>query len=447
MEENWVQRVRHIAKLQAHGIVDALINPDHHLILKKRNGQEVDAGEIKTRRPGAVVTIAYQTNPDEETDVYVTKDGGLWLPASSQGRWQGGTPSAPNSGCWTGDRFMVPIYNYEAGFPIDGVEPGYSQMLQSFDGGTWAFHPDVITFGAACRGSINGMDASGDGVVVAIGDNMGPGEDSSMAISRDFGATWEVISTDEARYPFLDLSLYFQPINGVCCKNRFEWVVGNGYTYWYTHDGGGRWAPVVFPDAFFSPSSTYGFALRYFNGFWWMFGSGGGDPTDTPLLKSPNLVDWESVVTPWSGPSLYPPNVDGSSGYIENMEYDPFTNTVLCNGATPTSMSTPLLMSTDGGLHFFEIGFRVDKATAEAGGFDGIYEMPSWDIGIGGGMAAGFGWWFMANTSTPNDLWPSIFRISTDGRIVEPVIPDRQYNTYAYVLLAGGYLGMEKAKV
>ncbi len=456
MEENWIQRVRHIAKLQAHGVVDAIINDGHHLILKRRNGQELDAGEIKTRRPGAVVTVAYQTDSesyDAEPDIYATRDGGLWLPASSQGRWQGGTQSRPNCGCWTGDRFLVPGYNYTASEPdFEGNVAGYSQILQSFDGGNWAFHPDVLNFSAFARGTINGIAASGEGVVLVVGTGgFGLEGDGIMAVSRDFGDTFEVYPEDVDRFPFM--APEFNSLHGACCKNNIEWVVGDGYNLWYTFDGGGRWGHVVFPNEFFYLEPDYGFPVRYFNGYWWIYGNGGGPgDEDTPLYKSENLVDWIPVVTPWSGtyPQLEPyrgyPH-DSDSGYILNMEYDPFTNTVLCNGYNATSWDAYILMSTDGGLNFFEISFKDAKAEAEGANWDGYYDMPYWSIDSGGGMAWGFGWWYLSNPRIPDDLNAPILRISSDGRIVEPVTPDRQKNTYSYVLLAGGYLGMEKAQV
>lgn len=443
MEENWIQRVRNIAKQQAANIVDAEI-VNHRMQLKRRDGQVIDAGPIKVKPPGALISPMYESDAmvmGDEPDLYVSKDGAVWVPASSEGRYQGGTLNRPNSGCWTGDRFMVPIYGYD----------GFSSVIQSRDGGTWNFHRDKKMFNNATNGNIYGMDALGTGLVLAVGINLGEDETASIAISRDFGETWGLVQDDPAAFPFDGVLLY-----GVTIKSEYEWVVSAGdETVWYTRDGGLRWSEVVYPEDF-QLENYYASGIRYFRGHWWFFGTGWGvDEWDTCLIKSEDLFTWIPVVTPFSG--TYPPYEvffeephSNSSGYIENMEYDPSTNTVICVGS-PTATASQFMMSTDGGDHWFEIGFGpglTQDEEAVLAGWEIVFSMPTveylgsfstgWSLDNYGGLAYGYGWWFYANPRSPDGIDPTMVRFSPDGRIAEVVLLSQTKTRTSVIILAGG---------
>ncbi len=210
MEPSWIRPFRGIAKQQAGDVVDAKI-VNHRMQLKRRDGQVIDAGPIKVKPPGALVHVG-QYPPPNEPDIYVTRDGVVWHSGASESRYQDGTGSYVDSACWTGDRFMVPIYVFDDN----------STMLQSRDGGTWSFHPDRETFNPAfTNGNIYCMDATGDGLVVLAGYFLGPDHASAVAFSHDFGETWTVL--DSSVTPFAVYGLY-----GVCVKNDYEWVVHDG---------------------------------------------------------------------------------------------------------------------------------------------------------------------------------------------------------------------------
>lgn len=429
MESSLTQRFRNLAKKQARSVVDAIIDDNHHLTLKTAEGNVIDAGPIKVKPPGTLAYIGYSIE-NSEPDLYITKDGRTWQGATSQGRYSYGTNSYVDAWCWTGDRFLV------------WVSPSIaiSNILQSRDGGTWAFHPDDVTFNSSSL--TIAMDATGTGLVVAVGDpNFGADGESCVAISRDFGETWEVIPYDTDLYPFSGAYLY-----GVALKNDKEWCITDGSTVWYTYDGGSHWSEVTYPTGW-GLNTQYSSGIRYFNGCWWFYGypvSDGGE-WDTPLIKSDDLINWTPVITPWS--NNYPPLAPylgitpvGWSGEISNLVHDPITNTVIANGYSDVTSSV-VMMSTDGGEHWFELGpvgydyFRTDY------GWDGIYNWPDdWSFEYEGGMACGFGWWFVINGygSSPDYYVPPIVRISTDGRITEAVYPPDQTYTYGYVMLSGG---------
>lgn len=446
MENSWVQKIRKIANKQAHSIVDAKII-NHEMMLRRRNGQQVSAGPIKVKPPGSLITPAYDyygvdSIDPGEPDIYVSKDGAIWHPAASEGKFQGGTLNRPNSACWTGDRFMVPIYSYD----------GFSSVIQSRDGGTWSFHRDKKMFNNATNGNIWGMAALGTGIVLAVGINLGEDETASIAISRDFGETWGLVNDDPSVFPFDGVLLY-----GVTIKSEYEWVVSDSSgTVWYTRDGGLRWSEVDYPDDF-QLENFYASGIRYFRGHWWFFGRGDGTTEwDTCLIKSEDLFTWIPVVTPFSG--TYPPleiyygggSHDGWSGYIENMEYDESTNSVICNGSSPTTNSG-FIMSTDGGDTWFEIGFGPDledEAALDAAGWDIVYSMPTvefedvvstgWYVNTGGGLAYGYGWWFYANFLYPDAINPMMIRFSPDGRISEVVNISEVNVRSSSIVIAGG---------
>lgn len=435
MEPAWVPHARRIAKTQAGELVDAKI-VDHRMQLKRTDGQVIDAGPIKVKPPGTIVVPAYYID-EAEPDVYLSKDGIIWYGGASEGKFHAGTLDRPNSGCYTGDRFLVPYYSYD----------GYSSVLQSRDGGTWAFHRDTLMFNNATNGNIYGMAADGKGLVLAVGTFLGEDETASIAISRDFGETWGLVNDDPSIFPFNGSQLF-----GVCIKSEMEWMVNDGYVVWYTRDGGLRWSVVPYPSDF-QIETTYASGMRYFRGHWWLFGTSyATDEFDTCLIKSEDGFTWVPVVTPWSG--TYPP-VDilngyphaGSSGYIENMEYDESSNTVMCNGYSPMTDSY-IMMSTDGGDNWFEVGPNTSRAVdAVAAGYKGVYNWPlldgydsaAWDFGADGGIAYGYGWWFIVNPgATVDENWPAIIRISLDGSITEIVNPPQQLNGTAVLILAGG---------
>lgn len=660
MEESWVQRFRNIAKKQRSTLTEASITEDHRLILKRRDQSSIDAGPIKVKLPGSIVTISSDVSITEP-DIYVTKDGAVWHAAASEGRYQGGTHSTPDAACWTGDRFMVPVYMYDS----------YSNMLQSRDGGTWVFHPDKVTFNPTTNARINGMAASGTGLVVAVGYGFGEDENAVLTVSYDFGETWVVFPTldlDPPMFPYSPPTLA-----GVCVKNEFEWTITDGIYVWYTFDGGGHWSEVIYPNDF-QINNSYGSGMKWFNGYWWFYGQtyAGTDEWDTPLIKSIDLVNWFPVVTPWSG--TYPPfgtylevnaadviemtlltqatfdtgtaswvtgsytpvpnslllafietagfstdppasitangltwhlvdavaynatvtalwvyramgpsptsgsmtvvpgyigqygqihiiqaenvSLDGSdgsgaignyddnradesssdpagssltitisgssdkkiivagivntlnpgvtispgsfcaglgstiqnlavhrsmrtewkkttgltinasvpgsttqwmgvaielvpnpdyaihnnsSGYINILECDPLTNTMIANGDGPVT-NTSVMMSDDGGEHWFEVGYLIDAHVVEDYGYEGIYKwLIDWYFESGGGMAYGYGWWFLLNGGvTPDNNWPAMIRISPSGQISEPVYPSEQVLRTAFIILSGG---------
>lgn len=433
MEEPWANQIRILAKQQKNSIVDAKITDDHHIVLKTRDNKEIDAGLIKVKPPGCVVYIAYGVQYDEP-DIYVSYDGRVWTGATSEGRFAYGTPGYMNSCCWTGDRFLAPIFqNFD-----------YSTMIQSRDGGTWNFHRDKETFNFETSGNIFGMDASGTGVVIAVGyPYFGPyTNDSSWAISYDFGETWyappsydEILAEDI--YPWGS-----NRISVVAIKNDLEWVFWDDEAsiFYYTYDGGTHWAEVIYPLDFYG---EYG--IKYFNGHWWMYGYG-ADGTDwnTVLIKSKDLVNWEYVNTPWNG--SYPPSIavhgieSSYTGTIYNLEYDPLTNTIIAVGYNDTT-SSYIMISPDGGDHWFEIGFEYDDHFRTDYGFEGIYKWPAdWTFDYYlSNMAYAYGWWFVANSyGTPDGNSPPIIRISIDGEISEAVYPPPQYAMYGYSIVSGG---------
>lgn len=421
MEESWIQRFRNVAKQQAASIIDAKI-VGHRMELKRLDGQVIDAGPIKVKPAGTLVYLA--NYPDAtEPDIYVTKDGAIWVGGASQARFQDGTSMYPNGACWTGDRFMVPLYVFD----------DYSTMLQSKDGGTWAFHPDREMFNIFTNGSIYGMDASGTGVVVLVGASLGAGHDDVIAVSHDFGDTWTVL--DNSILPF------GSGLQSVCVKNEFEWVVHDGFYAWYTFDGGGRWGQIVYPTEL--TLSAYGSAVKYFNGYWWFYGQGTAETDwNTPLIKSADLVNWTPVIVPWSG--NYPPLVaynpfapDEPSGEIRVLEYDHLTNTVMANGNNPTNRSV-VLMSDNGGDHWFEIGYLEDDHWRTDNGWDGVYKWNGYDFFEGGGIAYAYDWWFMVDGQPPGGSDPPMIRISPSGQTTEPVYPAHLVNMSGVILLAGG---------
>lgn len=452
MEEGWAQQIRALSRIQKEGLVDAKITDDHRLSLRRRDGQEIDAGPIKVKPPGAVVALGNSVFPTEP-DVYGSLNGILWTPGASPGRFHGGTNvSFVNCGCWTGDRFLVPWYVYSDG--------SVSSIIQSRDGGTWTFHPDNETFNNATNGNIFGMDADEKtGTVVVVGQHFGASGTGIMAVSHDFGDTWEVFDSLDLDPPLGALD----HLCNVCVKNQYEWIISTpDYGgFWYTYDGGVHWNEVVYPVGDFVPGGYTGSGMRFFRGYWWLFGQGyghAGDSTfDTPLIRSKDLKDWEPVITPWSGID-YPPRLAqltasyapdpppdyGNSGIIENLEYDPVTNTVIANGFTQYSTvdvnGNMILISDDGGEHFFEVGYSVEDYLRTDYGWDGVYNWPlNLQVAAGGGMAFAYGWWFVSNfEEVPDGGYPSLIRISPDGQITEPVYLPLQQSMTLSVVLAGG---------
>lgn len=435
MESAWMRNVRSIIRKQTQSIVDGTI-VDHRLLLKRRDGSEVDAGPIKVKPPGSIVLVAYSNYPPgEEPDLYTTRDGAIWSPGTSEARYQGGTYEHPNSACWTGDRFLVPIYTYD----------DYSPLLQSRDGGTWAFHPDKTNFQ---NNGIYGMDATGTGLVVISGEDLGYPPVSSLIISRDFGETWNILPMDSDLY---DIWNSVHPwLDSVVLKNDFEWVVIQNSVsdiiprghFFYTGDAGGHWTEFEYPLDMW-PSTNIAAGLRYFNGYWWMYGEGHGtDEWDTPLIKSADLQTWIPVVTPWSGtyfPAAYLGGPDDLSGTILNLECDPLTNTMIASGHSQYNDSK-IMMSDDGGSHWFEVGYLNDDDFRIDHDFDGIYKWPiDWYFDEGGGLAYGYGWWFAVNAAqTPSSTDPPMIRISPSGQISEPVFVAQQQAMDAYILISGG---------
>jgi hypothetical protein len=106
MEEPWVQRIRDVLTKEKKSIFDSKISDDHHLMLRSRDGSYIDAGEIKEKQPGSIAYLAYYVYSGEP-DIYSSKDGDIWSAAASAGRFTYGTSSHLDSGCWTGDRFLV----------------------------------------------------------------------------------------------------------------------------------------------------------------------------------------------------------------------------------------------------------------------------------------------------------------------------------------------------
>lgn len=459
MEATWVQRVRNIAKRQAESIVDAKI-VDHRLKLRRRDNQEVDAGPIKVKPVGTIALFSYYSAEEFEEklepDILVTKDGAIWSAGASQSRFQGETPDRPDSGCWTGDRFLVPVYTYDSGF-----DEAWSTLLQSRDGGTWSYHLDSETFNNATNGWIYGMHATGTGLVVAVGAFFGPDEDQNLVVSYDFGETWKSLPT-----LILDPEIDGPNLVSVCLKNEYEWVIGDGITWWCTFDGGGHWSEIQLPTyenatygthRAFEPDSGYGSGVRYLNGYWWFY----GDPSEsfafplddnigdwnTVLIKTKDLKTFIPVVTPWSatypaydqywidnGP--YTPS-NGYSGSIQHMEVNEMTNTMLAVGSSPFTSSVAL-MSDDGGSHWFEVGYAKDKDLAEELNIEGVYKWADWSFQVPGGIAFGFDWWFFVNPTTPESYYPPMVRISVDGRISEAVFPATLKNLACMIILSGG---------
>lgn len=441
MEAPWIQHLRDIVQKQRNSIVDGSINSDHRLMLKRRDASEVDAGPIRVKPQGSIVLFVspFGTPPDPpEPDIYVTKDGVTWQAASSQNKFAQGevATNKVDCGCWTGDRFMVPVYGY--------IE---TSMMYSRDGGNWNWHPDKETFSLSANGLINGMDATGDGLVVTVGKALGVDADQYLVVSRDFGETWAPLTSLD-----VDPAIGFEGLQVICIKNEFEWVIGDYTNTWYTFDGGGHWSQVIVPtDWAIDRTYIYGSGVRFFNDYWWFHGQGYGiDEWDTPIIKSVDLRTWAPVVTPWSG--TYPPvqtyfdieylpgtTHDSNSGVVDVMEVDRLTNTMICSGSNQFNQSL-VMMSHDGGLNWFEIGWDVDAHFVEDYGWVGIYKWSSYGLSanLEGGIAFGYGWWYIANRTTPGDIYPSMFRISPSGEITEYIYPPQHKDMLSVLLLAGG---------
>lgn len=105
MESPWAQQIRSLARRHTKAIVDAIINEQNHIVLKRADGIEIDGGFIKAKKAGSVVYYAYTAAP-AEPDSYLSKDGEFWMPGASVGRFLEGSGLA-DTGCWTGDRFIV----------------------------------------------------------------------------------------------------------------------------------------------------------------------------------------------------------------------------------------------------------------------------------------------------------------------------------------------------
>lgn len=344
MEAPWIQHFRSLSRKQGLDVVDASITSENRFILKKRDGSEIDAGLIEPKSPGSLAVIAYSfwlTDPD----IYVSKDGEVWSPATSEGRYQGGTDYLPNSGCWTGDRFLVPIYVYDS---------DYSCLLQSKEFGLWTLHPDKVTFSRNASGYVYGMDASGTGVVVAVGFYFGADVQGNLVVSYDFGETWTI--PPRPNLPPVTVNEF---LTSVTVKNDFEWVVSDGYYFWYTQNGGEHWTEIIWPSEFSPNDSNAG--IRWFNGYWWLYGMGSGtDEWDTPLIKSEDLNTWIPVVTPWSG--IYDPvndylGVNAADSIFVTLLAQATFDTGTASWVTPSYTPTPNALL----LAFIETaGFNTD---------------------------------------------------------------------------------------
>jgi hypothetical protein len=195
MEAPWVRQTRVISEKQAQSFVDGTINEEHHIVFKRRDGSEVDAGEIKLKDRGMLVYVTSEgdlinepTYKGFEPNIYILKDGYSWSPVPSQGHFISEVgKSNVDAGCWTGDRFVLGIMQKRFSWRT------YT-LLQSRDGGNWVYHPDEVTFDPDYFGMyIRSIRATGTGLVVAVGQYFGEDHNSSIAMSYDFGETWEVL--------------------------------------------------------------------------------------------------------------------------------------------------------------------------------------------------------------------------------------------------------------
>jgi hypothetical protein len=452
MEESWAQSIRRIAKKDQSAIVDAKIDDQNHLMLKTREQNIVDAGIVKPKKPGRIVYLPttfvdYDVVDlvDAHPDIYVSLDGGHWHPAVAPKNYgiNIGASNPVDGGCWTGDRFIVPFYQ---------TNTDRSSLLQSRDGGSWELHPDKVTFPPYFRTQDRSSAATGNGLVVVIGSNFNYyigvtlHTDGKLAVSYDFGETWKVIP--DADVPFGS----WGSARNICLKNEFEWIVtGNkfdGSRAWYTYDGGAHWSEITFPIAFWGQSvsnSAWIANPQFFNGYWWFFGRGlGTGEWDTPIIRTKDLLNWEPVITPFSG--TYSPLEaylgrphSNDSGDVTNIKYDPHTNTVVAVGKSKVNNSK-VILSTDGGEHWLEIGHVADYVFRTDRGWEGIYNWPnSWTIILLGGIAYAYGWWFISNQTDFTTNAAPLFRMSTDGKITEPVIlQTSDYGSIGSVVYAGG---------
>jgi hypothetical protein len=109
-------------------------------------------------------------------------------------------------------------------------------------------------------------------------------------------------------------------------------------------------------------------------------------------------------------------------------------------GEPSSTNRTFIMLSDDGGNHWFELGYQYQDYYRTTYGFDGIYNWPNnWKFYPVLGARFSFGKWFVVNgyngaffygtsdhsaDNGPN--LPSILRISPSGRIVEPIHPPDQ---------------------
>lgn len=420
LEQGWVRHVRSLAKKQLQTIVDGSITEDNHVVLRRGDQSEIDIGVIKESKPEAIVYVGWDQY--NGYDIFTSTDADTWTQSGLDYPAMNTEGTGANTGCWTGDRFLLSAPHNDA---------KRSVLLQSKGGTSWSTHPDRDTFSDTSE--IFSIDATQRGFVVAVGSGFGVTDDGSVAISQDFGQTWSVLPNDPAVYPFSGTPLY-----GVCVKNEFEWLVKR-YTFgvnivtdiWYTNDGGGNWSPVSIPSEF-QPyvQSGLGTGMRYFKSHWWLYGDGSGSGEwDTPLIKSEDLMNWIPVVTVWSG--TYQPHQDwlmanlgithnDHSGKIQVLEYDPRTNTIMATGNSPVTQSI-VMFSPDGGDKWIELGHVDQDYFRTTWGFDGIY---NWvDEGFIAFLANGAllclgDSWLVTNGS---DGWnrpiaPNMLKIDLDGQ-------------------------------
>lgn len=329
---------------------------------------------------------------------------------------------------------------------VDCIVPGQpgNSIYQSRDGGTWTHHLDKITFDSDDPSlAINAMDSTGTGLVVAIGSHFGPAHNGNVAVSRDFGETWGLLTTPIT--PGL--------LTGLYVRSDYEWIIfANNSSAWYTYDGGGHWTQITFPTGWQPTSQAYENGIKYFNGYWWAYGSGSGNAQwDTPLIRSKDLKVWEPVVTPWSG--TYPPMAtylghahNSNSGNIYTFEHDPSTNTVLATGFSPyrglpsTNNWPQIMLSTDGGESFVEIGKEMCAYFATDYGWEGIYNLPDtlkFSCATNGAKFAYDNWFILGvyNRAIPIDFdSPPILSLSPDGKTYRAVFTPHQLYTYSLLL-------------
>jgi hypothetical protein len=120
------------------------------------------------------------------------------------------------------------------------------------------------------------------------------------------------------------------------------------------------------------------------------------------------------------------------------LNYDPVSNTVIAEGENITTGSN-IMMSRDGGEHWFEIGYIRDDVFRTDYNWDGIY---NWSDSIIfyplGGMVCGYGWWFVINSDiTIGENIPSLVRISFDGKISEMIYLPLHTAMRSVVMVAG----------